>query len=47
MQHTVVRSPELEIGEQLVRVGHEIAIGKEQQFDQSDDILILGALGER
>ncbi len=40
MQHPVVRAPEAELAEDLVRVGHEIAVGKEHQLDERNRFLI-------
>jgi len=34
MQHPMVRAAEAEVREKAVGVAHEIAVGKEQQFDQ-------------
>ena len=37
MQHPVMGAPEAELGQHLVRLAHEIAVGKEQQLDQVPD----------
>ncbi len=39
MQHPVMRAPEAELGERLVGVAHEVAIGEEQQLDQVENRL--------
>jgi hypothetical protein len=40
MHHAVMRAAEAVVAENLVRVGHEIPIGEEEQFDQTDDFAV-------
>ena len=40
MDDAVMRAPEAEVGEDLVGIGDEIAIGEEQQLDQTDDFAV-------
>jgi len=51
MQHAVMRPAETELGQHLVRVGDEIAVGEEQELDQVPARLlgavIFAALGSR
>jgi hypothetical protein len=39
MEHPVVRPSEPELLQNLVRIGHEVPVGKEQKLDQIPDRL--------
>jgi hypothetical protein len=41
VEHTVVRATESELGQHGIGLGGEIAIGKEQEFDERDERILV------
>ena len=44
VNHPVMRPAEAELPQDLVRIGHEIAIGEEQQLDQRNRVLVAQSI---